>query len=94
MRGNVLFRAQRYEEARPVYEEALAEFRTMREPRGAALARLGLVKTLAHLGQDQAVTAAELDQLGRTLDGIGLRHTRDMVDKARAELGVEEVGRR
>ncbi|TJZ98913.1 tetratricopeptide repeat protein [Actinacidiphila oryziradicis] len=94
MRGNVLFRASRYEEARPVYEAALEEFRTMKEPRGEALARLGLVKTLARLGRDLAGTAADLDELSRHLDRIGLRHTRDMVDKARAELGVEGIGRR
>ena len=88
MRANVLFRARRYSEARPVYEEALAEFRAMGEPRGEALARLGLVKALAHLGRDHAETAAELDELRRTLDRIGLRHARDMVDKAHAELGV------
>ncbi|MGX1885183.1 tetratricopeptide repeat protein [Streptomyces sp. NPDC055287] len=102
MRANVLYRARRYEEARQVYEQALAEFRAMSEPRGEALARLGLVKARAHLGRDQAETAAELGDLRRTLDRIGLRHARDMVDKAHAELGVlplarvadEEDGRR
>ncbi|MFF3691256.1 tetratricopeptide repeat protein [Streptomyces sp. NPDC002187] len=88
MRANVLFRARRYDEAREVYEEALAEFRAMSEPRGEALARLGLVKALAHLGRDRAETAADLDELRRTLDRIGLRHARDMVDKAHAELGT------
>ncbi|WP_274564650.1 tetratricopeptide repeat protein [Streptomyces spiramyceticus] len=102
MRANVLYRARRYAEAREVYEQALAEFRAMSEPRGEALARLGLVKARAHLGRGRAETAAELDELGRTLDRIGLRHARDMVDKAHAELGViplataagEEVGPR
>jgi tetratricopeptide (TPR) repeat protein len=94
MRGNVLFRARRYQEARPVYEEALAEFRAMSEPRGEALARLGLVKTLAHLGRDRAETAADLEELRETLDRIGLRHARDMVDKARAEFGLDGEGRR
>ncbi|OEJ23758.1 hypothetical protein AR457_03855 [Streptomyces agglomeratus] len=88
MRANVLYRARRYEEARQVYEQALAEFRAMSEPRGEALARLGLTKARAHLGRDQAETAAELGELRRTLDRIGLRHARDMVDKAHAELGV------
>ncbi|MFE7776856.1 tetratricopeptide repeat protein [Streptomyces sp. NPDC057445] len=88
MRANVLFRARRYEEARKVYEETIAEFRAMREPRGEALARLGLVKARARLGRDRAETAAELGELRDTLDRIGLRHARDMVDKAHAELGV------
>ncbi|MEE4495989.1 tetratricopeptide repeat protein [Streptomyces sp. BE230] len=88
MRANVLYRAQRYEEAREVYEEALSEFRAMAEPRGEALARLGLVKSLARLGRDHAETAAELDVLRGTLDRIGLLNARDMVDKAYAELGV------
>ncbi|WP_393063226.1 tetratricopeptide repeat protein [Streptomyces sp. LN549] len=88
MRANVLYRARRYEEARVVYEEALAEFRAMTEPRGEALARLGLVKSLARLGRDRAETAAELDVLRGTLDRIGLLNARDMVDKAYAELGV------
>ncbi|MEU1365315.1 tetratricopeptide repeat protein [Streptomyces sp. NPDC005803] len=88
MRANVLYRARRYEEARSVYEEALAEFRAMTEPRGEALARLGLVKSLARLGRDRAETAAELDELRGTLDRIGLLNARDMVDKAYAELDV------
>ncbi|MFF1649446.1 tetratricopeptide repeat protein [Streptomyces sp. NPDC058240] len=102
MRANVLFRAHRYEEAREVYEEALAEFRAMTEPRGEALARLGLVKSLARLGRDRNDTAADLHELRRTLSRIGLLNARDMVDKAYAELGVapvdgdtdEESGRR
>ncbi|WP_326769637.1 hypothetical protein OG978_38420 [Streptomyces sp. NBC_01591] len=102
MRANVLFRAGRYEEARGVYEEALGEFRAMTEPRGEALARLGLVKSLARLGRDRNDTAADLNELRRTLSRIGLLNARDMVDKAYAELGVvpvdgdtdEESGRR
>lgn len=102
MRANVLFRAGRYEEARGMYEEALAEFRAMTEPRGEALARLGLVKSLARLGRDRDDTAADLHELRRTLSRIGLLNARDMVDKAYAELGVapvdggtdEESGRR
>ncbi|MEU1778993.1 MULTISPECIES: tetratricopeptide repeat protein [Streptomyces] len=88
MRGNVLFRAGRYEEARDVYAGALEEFRAMSEPRGAALAALGLVKARARLGRDLAETAAELEELRGRLGGLGLLHARDMVDKACAELGV------
>ncbi|WP_030693402.1 tetratricopeptide repeat protein [Streptomyces globisporus] len=88
MRGNVLYRAGRYEQAREMYALALEEFHEMNEPRGTALSRLGLVKASAHLGRDAARTAADLAELRSTLDRIGLRHARDMVDKAAAELGV------
>ncbi|MER5208289.1 tetratricopeptide repeat protein [Streptomyces sp. NPDC002825] len=88
MRGNVLYRAGRYEQAREMYALALEEFQEMDEPRGTALSRLGLVKASAHLGRDAAHTAADLAELRSTLDRIGLRHARDMVDKAAAELGV------
>ncbi|MFB6625316.1 MULTISPECIES: tetratricopeptide repeat protein [unclassified Streptomyces] len=88
MRGNVLYRAGRYEQARELYAQALEEFREMEEPRGTALSSLGLVKAEARLGRDAAHTAAELASLRTTLDRIGLRHARDMVDKAAAELEV------
>lgn len=88
MRGNVLFRAGRYQEARDTYAGALEEFRAMSEPRGEALARLGLLKALARLGRDRAETAADLAELDQSLKGSGLRHVREMVGKARAELGV------
>ncbi|MFE3497917.1 tetratricopeptide repeat protein [Streptomyces sp. NPDC059175] len=86
MRGNVLYRAGRYEEAREVYQQALEEFRAMSEPRGAALARLGLVKTLAHLGREPGRTAAELAELADVLERIGLRHAREMVARAQEEF--------
>ncbi|MEU5136109.1 tetratricopeptide repeat protein [Streptomyces californicus] len=89
MRANVLFRAGRYAEAREVYEQALGEFRAMDEPRGEALASLGLVKARARLGRDRDATAADLDELRGRLDRIGLLNAREMVEKAYAELGVE-----
>ncbi|NKY14794.1 tetratricopeptide repeat protein [Streptomyces somaliensis DSM 40738] len=88
MRGNVLYRAGRYEEARDTYARALEGFRAMDEPRGTALSRLGLAKSRARLGRDAAETAAELAELRGVLDRIGLRHAREMVEKAAAELGV------
>ncbi|MGW2696060.1 tetratricopeptide repeat protein [Streptomyces sp. NPDC001296] len=88
MRGNVLYRAGRYEEARDLYIQALAEFEGMDEPRGTALARLGLVKSQARLGRAGAETTADLDALARDLDGIGLRHGRAMVLRAYGELGL------
>ncbi|MFF8971713.1 tetratricopeptide repeat protein [Streptomyces sp. NPDC014995] len=88
MRGNVLYRAGRYAEARELYEQALAEFAAMSEPRGEALARLGLAKSLARLGRDRAETAAELADLARELERIGLRHAREMVARAHEELGI------
>lgn len=88
MRGNVCYRAGRYAEARDLYELALEEFRAMSEPRGEALARLGLAKSLAHLGRDRAETAAELADLARTLERSGLKHAREMVSRAQREFGV------
>ncbi|MFD9434483.1 tetratricopeptide repeat protein [Streptomyces sp. NPDC060002] len=89
MRGNVLYRAGRYPEARQLYTQALGEFRAMGEPRGEALSRLGLTKALARLGRARAETAAELAELARELERIGLRHAREMVARAQSELGVE-----
>ncbi|MFJ3307134.1 tetratricopeptide repeat protein [Streptomyces sp. NPDC086549] len=91
MRGNVFYRAGRYAEARELYEQALDEFRTMGEPRGEALARLGLAKSRARLGRDSVETAAELADLARTLEGSGLRHARQMVARAQEELGLVET---
>lgn len=88
MRGNVYYRAGRYAEARTTYELALTEFRAMSEPRGEALARLGLAKSLARLGRDRAETAAELADLADVLERAGLRHAREMVTRAQAEFGV------
>jgi tetratricopeptide (TPR) repeat protein len=91
MRGNVLYRAGRHAEARDMYAYALREFEEIAEPRGTALARLGLIKSLARLGRDTASTAADLAELGARLQAIGLLHARDMVGKAAAELGVHPL---
>lgn len=88
MRGNVLYRAARYAEARDLYQQALAQFGAMSEPRGTALARLGLAKSLARLGRDRSETAAELTLLAAELERIGLRHAREMVARAEEELGI------
>ncbi|MBV1936161.1 tetratricopeptide repeat protein [Streptomyces sp. BV286] len=93
MRGNVLYRAGRYAEARDVYTQALAEFRAMSEPRGEALSRLGLAKSLARLGRDLDETAAELADLAMDLERIGLRHAHRMVAQAQAEFGIETATR-
>ncbi|MEU7427990.1 tetratricopeptide repeat protein [Streptomyces sp. NPDC040750] len=89
MRGNVLYRAGRHEEARQMYELALAEFRAMSEPRGEALARLGLVKSLARLGRDRDETAAELAELASSLEASGLKHVQRLVTHAREEFGLD-----
>ncbi|MFE4662425.1 tetratricopeptide repeat protein [Streptomyces hydrogenans] len=91
MRGNVLYRAGRYGQARELYAQALDEFRGMDEPRGTALSRLGLVKTEARLGAAAARTAAELTALRTDLERIGLLHARDLVDGAAAELGIDPL---
>ncbi|MGW4778384.1 tetratricopeptide repeat protein [Streptomyces filamentosus] len=88
MRGNVLYRAGRYEEARELYGRALGEFRAMDEPRGTALSRLGLVKSDARLGRSAEHTAAELAGLRTSLERIGLLRARDIVARAAAELGI------
>ncbi len=93
MRGNVLYRAGRYAEARAWYEQALAEFREMSEPRGEALSRLGLAKALARLGHDPGETAAELADLAGVLERIGLQHAREMVARAHEELGIPAAAR-
>ncbi|AXE83562.1 tetratricopeptide repeat protein [Streptomyces sp. Go-475] len=93
MRGNVLYRAGRYAEARAWYEQALAEFREMSEPRGEALSRLGLAKARARLGRDRAETAAELADLTGLLERIGLQHAREMAARAHEELGIPATTR-
>ncbi|MCQ4082211.1 tetratricopeptide repeat protein [Streptomyces sp. RB6PN25] len=79
MQGNVLFRAGRYEEAEEAYAGALEEFRAIREPRGEALSRLGLVKSRSRMGAPDAQIGAELDELEATFERIGLHHAREMV---------------
>ncbi|MFJ9930042.1 tetratricopeptide repeat protein [Streptomyces misionensis] len=89
MRGNVLYRAERHEEARRMYELALSEFRAMNEPRGEALARLGLAKSLARLGRSRDETAAELADLATSLDSSGLKHVQRLVSRAQEEFGLD-----
>ncbi|MFI5618031.1 tetratricopeptide repeat protein [Streptomyces sp. NPDC051567] len=92
MYGNVLYRDGRYPQAADVYRAAHAEFEAMGEQRGAALARLGLVKSLARTGRPAAETAAALDDLHTTFQRIGLLHARTMVEKARADFGLPGSG--
>ncbi|MEV4333532.1 tetratricopeptide repeat protein [Streptomyces sp. NPDC049597] len=86
MRGNVLFRAGRYEEAHAVYGTALREFQEMDEARGAALARLGLVRSRFRCGRPQDEALSELTELEREFDRIGLREARRTAAAFRAEL--------
>jgi tetratricopeptide (TPR) repeat protein len=86
MRGNVLYRAGRYNEAREVYGATVREFRAISEPRGESLARLGLVKSLARMGRPRAETERDLAELRARFERAGLHHARDMADRARAEL--------
>ena len=93
MRGNVLYRAGRYAQARELYEQALGEFREMSEPRGEALSRLGLAKSLARLGRDRDETAAERADLAGVLERRGLPPARRMVARAHEELGIPAAER-
>ncbi|WP_129311290.1 tetratricopeptide repeat protein [Streptomyces sp. L2] len=88
MRGNVLYRAGRYTEARELYARALEEFRAMSEPRGEALSRLGLAKSRARLGRDPEETAAELADLAAALERGGPGHVRALVARAQEEFGA------
>lgn len=86
MRGNVLFRACWYGEAARTYQEAVTMFRAMNEPRGAALAELGLLKSRDKLGRPRPATERDLRALLDTLDAREHRHTRKMVQDALDEL--------
>ncbi|KAA5833759.1 tetratricopeptide repeat protein [Saccharopolyspora hirsuta] len=86
MRGNVLFRACWYGEAARTYQEALKMFRAMNEPRGAALAELGLLKSRDKLGRPRPATERDLRALRDTLDDREHRHTRKMVQDALDEM--------
>lgn len=82
MRGNVFFRAGWFGEAARTYREAKDRFRGIREPRGAALAQLGLLKSLDRLGRPAEATMRELVELRDGLDSNELWHTRRMVQEA------------
>ena len=86
MRGNVLFRAGWYDEAVRTYRDAWKKFRSIREPRGSALAELGLLKSVDKLGRPRSETVRELVALRDSLDGDDLRHTRQMVQDALDDL--------
>jgi tetratricopeptide (TPR) repeat protein len=88
MRGNVLFRAAWYGEAARTYRDARQKFRSLQEPRGEALARLGLIKSLDRLGRPHAATEQDLVELRDSLEGSNLWHTRQKVDEALAEMVV------
>ncbi|MEV0321507.1 tetratricopeptide repeat protein [Streptomyces sp. NPDC050658] len=94
MRGNVLYRCGRYAAARDMYATALDEFRAMHEPRGTALASLGLVKSRARLGRDRTRTLAELADLEREFTRIGLRHASETAAAFRKELEPEAAEKR
>lgn len=86
MRGNVLYRAGRYAEAEQVYRDTVGEFTRISEPRGEALARLGLVKSRARRGASPAETDEALLALHARFTESGLRHAADMAQAARREL--------
>jgi tetratricopeptide (TPR) repeat protein len=86
MRGNVLYRAGRFAEAQRVYQDTIAEFAGIGEPRGEALSRLGLAKCRARQATPIAEVDAELTALRRRFTRDGLHHAVEMVDAARRDL--------
>ena len=86
MRGNVLYRAGRYAEAERVYRSTVEEFARISEPRGEALASLGLTKSRARRGAPAAQIDAELRDLRARFAASGLHHAAKMAEAARAEL--------
>jgi tetratricopeptide (TPR) repeat protein len=86
MRGNVLYRACWYGEAARTYRDTQKMFRSINEPRGAALAKLGLLKSLDKMGRPRPITERELHTLRDTLDSRELRHTKQMVEEAINEM--------
>lgn len=86
MRANVLFRASWYSEAARIYSEVHESFQALKEPRGLALAKLGLIKSQDRLGCSREVTENELTALRDSLDATQHRHTRAMVEQALAAL--------
>ncbi|GAB3695564.1 tetratricopeptide repeat protein [Saccharopolyspora tripterygii] len=86
MRGNVLYRAGRYAEAERVYSDTVEEFTSISEPRGEALARLGLVKSRARRGTEPSAVERELSELHAHFTGTGLHHAAEMTEAARREL--------
>lgn len=90
MRGNVHYRAGDYESALPTYEDAASKFETINEPRGYALARLGVLKSRYRLGHDRERTVRELIALRDSQCQRQLAHTRAMIVNALADMGVSE----
>ncbi|EQD85020.1 hypothetical protein N599_16970 [Saccharopolyspora erythraea D] len=86
MRGNVLFRASWYGEASRTYRDAREKFRAIGEPRGEALAQLGLLKSLDKLGRPRPETERDLAALRDSLQSHELGHTRQMVENTIEEL--------
>lgn len=82
MRGNVYFRAGWFGEASRTYRDAKDRFRVIREPRGSALAQLGLLKSLDKLGRPPEATMRDLVELRDGLNPNELWHTRRMVQDA------------
>ncbi|GAB3295932.1 tetratricopeptide repeat protein [Parasphingorhabdus pacifica] len=93
MRGNVLLRAGWHDEAARAYRDAREKFRAIREPRGEALATLGLIKSLDRGGgRSRSETVRELVELRDSLQEGQLRHTRRMVEDALRDLVPERTG--
>lgn len=85
MRGNVLFRVCRYEDAAHTYRDAYDRFEDLGEPRGQLLARLGKLKSDAKLGRPRQEIDDELVALRREAELHELPGMRRLIEAAREE---------
>ncbi len=88
MRGNVLLRANRAPEAAELYRRAQDEFAELDEPRGHALASLGLIKSQAHNCCSTEQTERELQALRERVADSGLSALIAVIDSARERYGT------
>lgn len=92
-RGHVLFRVGWYDEAARTYQDAEQKFQNIAEPRGTALARLGWLKSAHRLGRSRSESIEDLTWVRDSLESNELRHTRQLVEDALAELTEESATR-
>lgn len=84
MRGNVHYREQSYVDALSIYQDAAEKFAMIGEPRGHALAQLGVIKSRHRLGREAESTVLDLIELRDAQRQLA--HTRTMIEDAIAEI--------